>query len=177
MSVTTDEIIGKIHSKASDFRVTGLAIQYVTVCEREAWFYLNGIDINRQQANIKHGSSIDENSYQDAETIIIDGLISPDILEDGTILEVKRSSDSQEGAESQLLYYLWYFKKFKNEERDGEIAVPKERKRISVELTRQKEKDIVQKIERLWKLWNMSAPPELEKKPYCKACAYQDFCW
>lgn len=177
MGLPRPEIIEKIHSETSGFRVTGLAVQYAFMCEREAWFYLNGIDINREQSNISYGSMIDENTYGDSKKILIDGLISPDILEDGRVLEVKKSSISKDGAEKQLLYYLWYLEKFKDEKKDGVLAFPEERKRVEVELDDEKREELLVIIERLWELWNADSPPKFEKKPYCKACAYQDFCW
>lgn len=43
--VSKQDVFEKIPDPAESFTVTGLTIQYVTVCEREAWFYLKGVDI------------------------------------------------------------------------------------------------------------------------------------
>lgn len=171
------EIVNKIHSKDTSFTVTGISIQYVSICERECWFYLNGIHADQNYISIVEGRNIEKESYEESETRIIDGRIAPDIMEDGKLLEIKRGSESITCAENQLLYYLWYFKKFKNDSRSGVIAIPKERKRVEVNLTNENKNKIENKIRRVWELWNKDEPPELEKKPVCSSCAYQDFCW
>lgn len=172
-----DEIISKIHSKKSAFTVTGISMQYVAVCERECWFYLHGIKGNQSNVHLTVGDKIDKNSFNESESRIIDGMISPDIMDDGTVLEVKKSSDSIEGAKSQLLYYLWYFERFRDEQRDGVISIPRERKRISVDFGDEERSKVEDRIRRIWELWNKDSPPEFEEKPICKSCAYQDFCW
>lgn len=167
-----------LHNKSSDFRVTGLAMQYVTVCEREAWFYLHGIDIDRDNPDIVKGNMIDESTYEGkTETIIIDGMIAPDIMDDGRVMEVKPSSTEHSAAEMQLLYYLWYLKEYKDDSREGVLLYPTEKKRETVILDDENEKRVVENINKLYELWASDTPPELEKKPICSSCAYQDFCW
>jgi CRISPR-associated exonuclease Cas4 len=160
----------------TDFKVTGISIQYASVCKRELWFYLHGVDINRDNPHIATGSDVDSRFYQDAESQVIDSMIAPDILEDGRIIEVKPSSTNSCSSENQLLYYMWYLSRFYDIKRSGVLAYPTERKRESVELTDQKITKIKELIQTVYEMYQSDEPPEFEEKPVCESCAYKEFC-
>lgn len=177
MTEKIETVIDEIRDPHSEFSITGILIQYVTICERECWFYLHGIHGDQGNTHLTVGRQIDKETYTDTETRIIDGTIAPDILEDGRIIEVKKGSASKEAAKYQLGFYLWYFETFKDDNREGVIAIPKEKERQSVDLTSDLREQIEEKMVRIWELWNQEDPPEFEEKPVCDSCAYKDFCW
>lgn len=160
----------------TEFKVTGISIQYATVCKRELWFYLHGVDINRDNPHIATGSDVDSRFYSDSESRIIDSMIAPDMLDDGRIVEVKPSSDNPESARNQLLFYLWYLEKFYDMETSGVLAYPTERKREEVILSEQNIEKVESLIQTVYNVFYMDSPPEFEKKPVCESCAYRDFC-
>lgn len=175
LEMLTDSV--KNNSKTTDFKVTGISIQYATICKRELWFYLHGVDINRENPHISTGSDVDSRFYNDADTRIIDSMIAPDILEDGRIVEVKPSSTEKSNAsENQLLYYLWYLKHFYGIDRTGVLAYPTERKRDSIRLTQEKEERIKKLIEVVYEMYSAEEPPKFNPKEVCNSCAYKDFC-
>jgi len=159
-----------------DFQVSGISIQYAVVCKRELWFYLHGVDINRDNPHIATGSAVDSQFYKDAQTEVIHGMIAPDILEDGRIVEVKPSSNKTDGPKMQLLYYIWFFKEIFGEEKEGVLAYPQERKREPVSLTKDNEEDVKNLIDTIWEIYSQKSPPPFEQKPVCSSCAYKDFC-
>ncbi len=115
-------------------------VKYYHTCHRELWFYANNIDVDRENVGIRHGSSVDDSSYEDSKrSVFVDGRIQLDVLDDGSIVEVKRSSSLEEPSEMQLKFYLWYLKTEKGIGVDGELAYPTERKRESIELTHEDE--------------------------------------
>jgi CRISPR-associated exonuclease Cas4 len=159
-------------------RVTGLMVQYYHVCKRELWFSSRGIDIDRDAANIRRGTHIDETSYRDKrKSFQINGRIALDVLDSGEVMEVKASSTLETPARMQLLYYLWYLDRILDIERDGVLAYPAERKREDVTLTEENAAAVEETIRGIVEVVEADAPPELEKKPYCDACLYQDICW
>lgn len=164
-------------SSITDFKVSGIAVQYATICERELWFYLHGVDINRDNAHISTGTSVDNTYYEGKKNdFVLDSMISPDMLEDGRIVEIKPSSGKTDGPKMQLLYYLWYLDEFYNIQREGVLAYPTERKRENVKLTDKNKNKIEEIINRIYKVYNMKEPPEFVEKPICSSCAYKDFC-
>ena len=159
-------------------RVTGLLVQYYHVCKRELWFASRGIDIDRGAANIRHGTHIDETSYRDKRrSFQINGRIALDMLDSGEVMEVKASSTLEKPARMQLLYYLWYLDRILDIQREGVLAYPAERKREEVSLTDENATAVEETIRGIIDVVESDTPPELEKKPYCDSCLYQEICW
>ena len=159
-------------------RITGLMVQYYHVCRRELWFMSRGIDIDRGTPNIQRGNHVDETSYRDSRrSFTIDGRISLDLLDDGDIMEVKVSSALEEPPRMQLLYYLWYLDRIHGVEKSGVLAYPKERSRESIELTEDTALEVEATLRGIIDTVEDDSPPNLEKKPYCDSCLYQDICW
>jgi CRISPR-associated exonuclease Cas4 len=160
------------------FRVTGVMMQYYAVCKRELWFYLQDVDIDKENKHIHRGTRVDETAFAERRESVHLGMIVPDLLENGRVAEIKPSSDGPEaGRELQLYYYLWYFKHILGTEREGVLIYPTENKRETVTLTGSDEDRVEDVIEDIYELREQASPPPLEEKPFCTACAYQDFCW
>jgi CRISPR-associated exonuclease Cas4 len=165
-------------SREPRVRITGLMMQYYVVCERELWFFSRGIDIDRETPNIQRGTHVNETSYADRRrSFQINGRIALDILDTGEVMEVKASSALEEPARMQLLYYLWYLDEILDVQRDGVLAYPRERERESVTLDETHREVVEDAIRGVIKTVKRNRPPELEKKPYCDSCLYQDLCW
>ncbi|MFK8215580.1 CRISPR-associated protein Cas4 [Haloferax volcanii] len=160
-------------------RITGLMVQYFEVCKRELWFMSRGIDIDRGSVNIRQGTRVDETSYRDKrQSFQVNGRIAIDVLDDsGDIMEVKVSSKLEEPPKLQLLYYLWYLETVLDIEKDGVLAYPQERKRERVKLDDENRARIEAVLRGIIEVVEADAPPELEKKPVCDSCLYQDICW
>lgn len=161
-----------------DVRITGLMVQYYHVCKRELWFMSRGIEINRETTNIQRGTHVDETSYQDERSsFMIGNRIQLDVLDSGDVMEVKVSSALEKPARMQLLFYLWFLRKIYDVDKDGVLAYPKERKRETVTLDETATKKVESTIVGILNIVKQDHPPELEKKPYCESCLYQDICW
>lgn len=159
-------------------RITGLMVQYYHVCKRELWFMDRGIDIDRETTNIQRGTHVDETSYRDSrQSFMIDNRIQLDVLESGDVMEVKVSSALEKPARMQLLFYLWYLREIHDIHKEGVLAYPTERKRESVELGENETEAVEETIRGILEVTDRASPPELEKKPYCDSCLYQDICW
>ncbi|MCG1008235.1 CRISPR-associated protein Cas4 [Halorubrum lacusprofundi] len=159
-------------------RITGLQVQYYHVCKRELWFMDRGIDIDRETTNIQRGTHVDETSYSDARSsFMIDNRIQIDVLDSGDIMEVKVSSALEKPARMQLLFYLWYLREIYDIQKDGVLAYPTERTREQVVLDDSATVEVESTVAGILDVVNRDQPPELEKKPYCDSCLYQDLCW
>jgi CRISPR-associated exonuclease Cas4 len=159
-------------------RITGLMVQYYHVCRRELWFASRGIDIDRGTPNIVRGTHVDETSYDDRRrSYQINDRIALDMLDSGEVMEVKVSSTLETPARMQLLYYLWYLDRILDIQRDGVLAYPTERSRESVTLTKESREEVRSTVRGIIETVSAESPPELEKKPYCDSCLYQDLCW
>lgn len=179
-STTLSDIVAAERDPSRDppIRITGLMVQYYEVCRRELWFMSRGIDIDRDAANIRRGTHVDETSYRDnRSSFLVNGRIAIDVLDSGDVMEVKVSSKLEEPARLQLLYYLWYLDTVLDIERDGVLAYPRERKRERVELSDENRQRIEETLTGIIEVVESETPPALQKKPVCDSCLYQDICW
>lgn len=126
------------------------------------------------------GRLIDNDSYErdrkkiELEDIVID-LIK--IKEDNVVIgEVKKSSSAEESARIQLAYYLYRLKEV-GVIANGVLLFPKEKKRISVELTSDLETELLKIINEIEITIKSDLPPPSRRIKYCTNCAYREFCW
>ncbi|KZN24962.1 CRISPR-associated protein Cas4 [Haladaptatus sp. R4] len=184
LSYSGDEIIDQLVRDEREphrepvVRITGLMVQYYHVCKRELWFMSKGIDIDRGTPNIRRGTHVDETSYRDKRSSFqVNGRIAIDIVDSGEVMEVKVSSSLEEPPRMQLLYYLWYLDRILDIQREGVLAYPEERSREQISLSESNAIEIEETLRGIIDTVSADTPPELEKKPYCDSCLYQDICW
>ncbi|HOP95609.1 MAG TPA: CRISPR-associated protein Cas4 [Dictyoglomaceae bacterium] len=163
---------------SQDFRVTGIKINYLFVCERKLWLFDRGIGMEHTSEKVLLGKLLDEFSYpkEKKRRVLIDDLISIDILNEDEIREIKYSNKLEKPNRMQILYYLYYLKKL-GIQKKGVLNYPKQKRREIVELTPVEEKKIEDAIKRIEEIIKMDTPPPVEKKKYCKRCAYYEFCF
>ncbi len=157
----------------------GLQVAYYTVCKRKLWLFSHGISMESENENVKLGKLLHEDSYErKAKDILIDNKIRVDFIDGGSLHEVKKSSRLEEASENQILYYLYYLS-LKGIFVDGELHYPKENRVKKVTLDEDAREKIESIISHIDEILKMPSPPSLdsESKPYCRKCAYYDFCY
>lgn len=92
------------------------------------------------------------------------------------VSEVKKSSRFLPATRMQLGYYLWRLAE-EGMEASGEILVPEERKREVMDLTPEVREEVEKMVADIESLVKEPAPPPAKKIPFCKKCAYAEFCW
>uniref|UniRef100_A0A7C3MKE4 CRISPR-associated exonuclease Cas4 n=1 Tax=Dictyoglomus thermophilum TaxID=14 RepID=A0A7C3MKE4_DICTH len=161
--------------------ITGSLIESFLICERQAWLMAHQITPDQDHPYLELGRLIDEESFTDEkkkislENMIID-LIK---TENKTLIlgEIKKSSKVQEIAKIQLAFYLYSLKNNYGIKADGLLIFPKEKRRVRVVLDKELEEKIEDTIKRIEILIYKGKPPLPQKIPYCKLCAYREFCW
>jgi len=172
--------LNHISIKNTDFAVTGVMVQYLFSCKRELWFFTKKIDFNKEDQNIQIGKIIHETSYKRNKKEFDLGFVKFDLIETKNriiISEIKKSSKLLEPAKMQLLYYVYILSKITEKEVEGEIRIPKERKKLKIQLQNEEEKLIQKALREIKEISLLKRPPKAEKKIYCKNCAYYIFCW
>lgn len=163
----------------NDFKVNGTLIWYYYICPREVWLIAHSIESDQENDFLLLGRHIHEIFYQrEKKEIIIDNTIKIDIMFNKKIVgEIKKSSKFLHSARMQIAFYLFYLKKVKNLNLTGELLIPEERKKETIILTEELEKELEKTIENIQKIINLSKPPKPVKIHYCKNCAYKELCW
>ena len=79
--------------------------------------------------------------------------------------------------EFQLLYYIYYLKNEKGLNNIvGYLNYPENRKKIKIELTDEKEKELNDVLEDINNIINSNIPKP-KKSRICRKCAYFEFCF
>jgi len=161
-------------------RITGTLIWYYYICPREVWLMAHEVDACQDNQFLELGRFLSEESYSREKKEIEIGNIKIDLLKKGknkiVVGEVKKSSRFEESAKMQLLFYLQRLKQA-GIEAEGELLIPKERKRTSVNLNNETEKKLKDAEEEIVKIVSSETPPEPVKIKFCRNCAYREFCW
>lgn len=161
-----------------DLKTNGIKVNYYLICKRKLWLYDKKITMENNSDSVTKGKLLHENSYTDKKSkeIILDDLICIDIIDDNMIREVKSSDKMKEADRLQILYYLFYLKTL-GVNKKGTINYPKSRKREFIELTEDTEREVLIVLEDIKNILSMNKPPQKIDKPYCKKCAYFEFCY
>lgn len=156
-------------------------IWYYYICPREVWLMAHEINPEQDDPLVELGRFFHYQSYKkDRKEISFDGM-KIDLIrkgEDGSciVCEVKKSSRFELSAKMQLLYYLYRLKKM-GVNAKGELLIPRERKKIKVELNDELEEEIMEAVRNIRKIVYRESPPQPVRIKYCGRCAYRYFCW
>ena len=155
-------------------------IWYYYICPREVWLMAHEINPEQDNALIELGRIFHEYAYKrEKKEISIHGMKIDLLRKEGSdyiIGEIKKSSRFELSAKMQLAYYLYQLKKI-GVEAKGELLIPKEKKKIKVELDEELEKEIERAISHIKEIIAMERPPAAVWTKYCRRCAYRYFCW
>ena len=135
---------------------------------------------NQEDPFLEIGRLLHQDTYRREKKEITVGNMKIDLIKrrDGETVvgEVKKSSRFERSATMQLSFYLCRLKQAGINAK-GELLIPKEKKKISVELTPDIEDELKQTFHHIKEIINQDNPPEPVKNKYCSNCAYKEFCW
>ncbi len=160
--------------------ISGTMVWYYFICKREVWLSSRNLMPDQDAEPLDIGRAVHETYYKRArKEVSLEGAKMDIISEyNGKIVvkEVKTSSKYLKSARFQLLYYL-YRLKLEGIDAIGEILIPRERKRIKVILNIKSEEELERALNEIRELVNEEKPPPPKKTPFCRRCAYNEFCW
>ncbi len=124
-----------------ELKISGLKVNYYFICKRKLWLFDRKITMEEKSEKVILGAILHEISYKRDKTreVLIDNLISIDILDSFNIKEIKYSDKMEKADKMQILYYLYYLKKL-GIHKKGIVNHPKQRKREYIELKPEDEK-------------------------------------
>jgi len=164
----------------SEKNITGNLVNAFYICHRKVWLFAHEINPSTENAYLEIGSLIGEESYKKEKKEIHIGNMKIDLIKKAgnnvVVAEIKKSSKGEKAARMQLLFYLHKLKE-KGIKANGELLIPKERKKVLVTLDGKVEKELLDGLKRIKEIISREKPPERVKSHFCKKCAYSEFCW
>ena len=126
------------------------------------------------------GRAIHEFSFKrDEKEIAVEGMKFDIVRNDNgkiKVYEIKKSSRFELPSRMQLAYYLYRLKK-EGIEAEGELLIPKEKKREKVMLDENLTRELERAISEIQRIIDQERAPEARKTRFCAKCAYAEFCW
>ena len=161
-------------------KVSGTLMWYYFVCKREVWLMSREVTPFEEDDLLEIGRLIHEDSYKREKKEVDLFSMKIDVLRktNGRLLigEMKKSSSYLMPARMQLLFYLYRLKEM-GISAEGELLVPKERKKEKVILSEEAEEKVKNAISDIQKIIALETPPPAVKTHFCNKCAYKDFCF
>ena len=165
-------------SPLAQIEFTGTQISYYFVCKRKLWLFSRNIQFEQENEAVQIGRLIDENSYKREKKQLDIGNVKIDFFDKkGVIHEVKKSDAIEISHIYQLKHYIWTLKQLGLPHVSGEIDYPKLKKRKQVTFLPEDEAVFQSIFSGISTILKQAHPPAPVPKPFCKKCAYYEFCF
>ncbi|MEM1121920.1 MAG: CRISPR-associated protein Cas4 [Bacteroidota bacterium] len=163
-------------------RISASHITYYHLCHRKLWLHHRGMRMEDNSQAVAEGQLIGNTTYNRRakkwkELSLDVAKIDHYDPQTNTIREVKKSAKLEHAHVAQVQYYLWLLEQRGIYGAKGLIEYPKQRKTTEVQLNKDNRKEVVGWIAEVERIVNLPNCPELVKKPYCRSCAFYDFCF
>ncbi|MBC7196128.1 MAG: CRISPR-associated protein Cas4 [Deferribacterales bacterium] len=160
--------------------ITGNLVNAFFICRRKFWLYARQFNPDPENDLLLLGRLISERSFsREKKELSFDG-IKIDLMKKSDkgllICEIKKSSKGIEAAKMQLAFYLSKLKKH-GINVEGEILIPKEKKRITLNLDENIENLLQAAIENMEEIAQKTSPPPVIRNSFCRKCAFIEFCY
>ncbi|SFM78050.1 CRISPR-associated protein Cas4 [Thermodesulforhabdus norvegica] len=169
-----------MQDRTGEPKITGNLVNAYFVCPRKAWFYARQLNPDPDMELLVIGRLVSEESYsRNKKEIQLEGIkIDLIVLENNSLVicEIKKSSKELTAARMQLLFYLNNLKTHGFSAK-GEIRIPKERKKITVELDDTSISDLANTVKIISQTCSSDTPPSVKKQRKCKKCAFFELCF
>ncbi len=162
--------------------VTGTHINYLHICHRKLWLFVNGINMEHTSDTVYEGKLIHETSYPQRASRYQEiqiGNIKIDFYDsvNKVVHEIKKSDKIDQAHEWQLKYYILILERYGIQGVTGILEYPVLRKTTKVELTEEDRVYLINSEKQVEIISeNDDCPPLLNSK-VCKSCSYYDFCY
>jgi len=165
-----------------EYRVTGTQVAYYIVCKRKLWLFSHRIEMENLSDSVLVGKIISEESFkrEKYKEIQIGDYLKIDFLKVGDeviVNEVKKTEKLEEAHIWQVKYYIYRLNILGINCWRGIIRYPKIFKKIEVEFKEEDREKINKILTEIEEIINLKKPPDIINKPYCRKCAYFQFCY
>lgn len=171
---------GKMNSGVEkSIRLTGTQINYYFHCRRQLWYFTHDIRMEPHSDTVFQGKLLHEASYEREKKEIEINNIKLDFFDirEGVLHEIKKSPSFSHAHEWQVLYYLYVLKQKGLQGISGCINYPKSRTLVDVNLTSEKETQLLKILNNIHNIIEHPMPPDVQvKKSVCRKCSYYEFC-
>lgn len=156
--------------------ISGVLIQYYIFCKRRCFLFAHNIKSEHTSDLVKIGKYYhQEFETEDEADKFING-VKVDKIQGDYVIEYKKSNADEAAAEWQLLFYLYKLREV-GINKKGKLKFKENRNDRTIELTPQKEEQLIQMMAQIEALIASDTMPPVINQAKCKKCAYYEFCY
>jgi len=158
-------------------------LTYLLLCHRKLWLHHRQIRMEDNSVDVGAGKLLDKTTYQRRHkkwTQLSLGHLKIDHFDpkEKIIKETKKSPKLEHAHVAQLKYYLYALEQRGVRGVTGLLEYPSQRRTKTVELTDADRSSLIPGWEaEIGRVVALEECPELVRKPYCRNCAFYDFCF
>ena len=161
---------------------TGTQINYYIICPTKLWLFSHFATMEQNSELVYLGNLLQKTAFQRVKkNVLIDQKIGIDFIMKGdriVLHEIKKSDKMERAHVMQLLYYIYYLKRFKGIEKiEGRLDYPKQRKVVRIVMDEKNEAELENILKDIRKIVSMERPPKPVYKKHCRKCSYFEFCF
>ncbi len=162
--------------------ISGTQIAYYHTCHRKLWLASNHLTLEHTSDLVADGRLIGETTYERRNEKYVQVAIDGSKIDfydpkNGVVHETKRSDKIESAHVAQIKYYMYLLDKHCIKISHGILEYPKQRQTVRVDLLPDDIAEIERWLSDIEKITaNPTCPPTINQ-PYCKHCAYHDFCY
>jgi CRISPR-associated exonuclease Cas4 len=159
--------------------INGTLIHYYATCKREAWLYSRRIHASQDDENIAMGKALAEIKEEQLHQFPFSNLKFDKIGKERghyLVTEYKKSMSNPEGAQMQLLFYMYQLKtSLKLKQINGKVISG--RNVMFIEGSEENMEKMKYCIDEVSKFLSVPTPPPFKEIKFCKGCGYREYCY
>lgn len=162
--------------------ITGTHFNYYLICHRKLWLFAHHVQMEPTSDTVAEGKFIHESTYMQRNTNFREleiGGVKIDFYDpkNKIVHEVKKSDKLEAAHVWQLKYYLYVLQNAGIDGVTGVLEYPKQRQKEEILLSERDVSEIETMKTEIEHILNADDCPTVINKPFCKRCAYYDFCY
>ena len=158
-------------------------LTYLLLCPRKLWLHHHGMRLEDNSADVHAGKHLGEKAYARRASRWRELRVGPVIIDhydprERLIREVKKSPQLEHAHLAQVRYYQWHLERAGVPDARGRIEYPKQRRATEVPVLAKADRTQLHAwLAEITAVCAMGTAPAAVKKPYCRKCAFYDFCY
>ena len=157
--------------------LTGLHFFHHATCTTRLWLFHRNIQMDRENPHVQIGRVLDETTFRRHKRLTLPGRAAIDFIKEPEgefmVHEVKKGCRNHPGHFAQVQFYLEVLAREYGVEAKGQIHYPQERKTTKV----YRDPEAIDRAAAQILTMLEGACPEPTRKPVCRGCSHQEFCW
>ena len=159
--------------------MTATLLSYLRICHRKLWLHGHGLRLENAHDNVGIGRLIQETSFSRKTKELVLGEIGKVDwidLRDGIVHETKKGKTPNDADVLQVKYYMHWLRENGMQVKAAKIHYPKKKRTTDVPWDDAIPDEIKTALDEAQQILDQRCPPPFTPLPYCKSCAFHEFC-